>query len=274
MIRRFQNLAPAAQLIPNDVQKLETFIAPFAIIEQMDTAIKIKNVSVTLGGSVKALKNINVDLPIGKSIGFIGPSGAGKTTLIRSIVGRIKLTSGSIEIFGLPAGDSKLRNQITYMTQELSVYPDLTVMENLRYFATMMGHKNSNEIIKDVLSEVDMSEKANSLVKNLSGGQKQRVSLSVALIGSPKLMVLDEPTVGLDPVLRENLWKLFNKLESQGTTLLVSSHSMDEAERCDDLILIRSGNLIAHGSPSELKKQTDTKTIEESFLKLVGDEKE
>ena len=163
---------------------------------------------------------------------------------------------------------------MSYMTQELSVYPDLTVKENLKYFATMMGHKNVNEIIKNVLQEVDMSDKANSLVKNLSGGQKQRVSLSVALIGSPKLMVLDEPTIGLDPVLRESLWKLFNKLKAQGTTLLVSSHSMDEAERCDDLILIRSGKLLAHGSPNELKRHNNTNTIEETFLKLVGDVKE
>jgi len=238
------------------------------------SAIKISNLSVTLGGFYNALQDINVELAEGKAIGFIGPSGAGKTTLIRSIVGRIKLTSGSIEIFGLSAGDSKLRHQMSYMTQELSVYPDLTVKENLKYFATMMGHKNVNEIIKNVLQEVDMSDKANSLVKNLSGGQKQRVSLSVALIGSPKLMVLDEPTIGLDPVLRESLWKLFNKLKAQGTTLLVSSHSMDEAERCDDLILIRSGKLLAHGSPSELKKHNNTKTIKETFLKLVGDVKE
>ncbi len=238
------------------------------------SAIKISHLSVTLSGFFNALQDINVALPEGKAIGFIGPSGAGKTTLIRSIVGRVKLTSGSIEIFGLPAGDSKLRHQMSYMTQELSVYPDLTVKENLKYFATMMGHKNVNEIINNVLHEVDMSDKANSLVKNLSGGQKQRVSLSVALIGSPKLMVLDEPTIGLDPVLRESLWKLFNKLKAQGTTLLVSSHSMDEAERCDDLILIRSGKLLAHGSPSELKKNNNTKTIEETFLKLVGDVKE
>lgn len=242
----------------------------------METAVKIKNLSITLGGSVKALKNVSVDLPVGRSIGFIGPSGAGKTTLIRSIVGRLRPTRGSIEIFGLPAGSPKLRDQMSYMTQELSVYPDLTVKENLRYFAIMMGHNKSslNKIINKVLDDVDMSDKANSLVSNLSGGQKQRVSLSVALIGSPKLMVLDEPTIGLDPVLRESLWKLFNKLKSEGTTLLISSHSMDEAERCDDLILIRSGNLIAHGTPDELKKQTGTKSIEQTFLKLVGDSQE
>jgi ABC-2 type transport system ATP-binding protein len=241
------------------------------MIGGMEAAIKIKNLSVTLGGNVKALKNISIDLPVGKAVGFIGPSGAGKTTLIRSIVGRLRPTSGSIEIFGLPAGDPKLRNQMSYMTQELSVYPDLTVKENIRYFATMMGYK---DYTNDLLKEVDLLDKANNLVRDLSGGQKQRVSLSVALIGSPKLMVLDEPTIGLDPVLRDSLWKLFNKLKSQGTTLVVSSHSMDEAERCDDLILIRSGSLIAHDTPSELKKKTGTQTIEQSFLKLVGDKKE
>ncbi len=240
----------------------------------METAIKIKNLSVTLDGSFRALKDISVDLPVGQAIGFIGPSGAGKTTLIRSIVGRQRLTAGSIEIFGLPAGSVQLRNQMSYMTQGLSVYPDLTVKENLKYFATMMGQpkKQIKAIVDEVLESVDMTDKADALVSNLSGGQKQRVSLSVALIGSPKLMVLDEPTIGLDPVLRDSLWKLFNKLTAKGTTLLVSSHSMDEAERCDDLVLIRDGRLIAHNTPDELKNITGTKTIEESFLSLVGDE--
>jgi ABC-2 type transport system ATP-binding protein len=241
----------------------------------METAIKIKNLSVILDGSVQALKNISVDLPVGKAIGFIGPSGAGKTTLIRSIVGRQRLTEGSIEIFGLPAGSVQLRDQMSYMTQGLSVYPDLTVRENLKYFATMMGHPKSRirDVVDEVLESVDMTDKAGALVSNLSGGQKQRASLSVALIGSPKLMVLDEPTIGLDPVLRDSLWKLFNKLTAKGTTLLVSSHSMDEAERCDDLVLIRDGQLIAHNTPDELKKITGTKTVEESFLRLVGDKK-
>jgi ABC-2 type transport system ATP-binding protein len=241
----------------------------------METAIKIKNLSVTLDGSVQALKNISVNLPVGKSVGFIGPSGAGKTTLIRSIVGRQHLTKGSIEIFGLPAGSVQLRSQLSYMTQELSVYPDLTVKENLKYFATMMGHprKQIRSVVDGVLESVDMTDKADALVSNLSGGQKQRVSLSVALIGSPKLMVLDEPTIGLDPVLRDSLWKLFNKLTTKGTTLLISSHSMDEAERCDDLVLIRDGQLIAHNTPDELKAITGAKTVEQSFLKLVRDGK-
>jgi ABC-2 type transport system ATP-binding protein len=239
----------------------------------MDSAVKIKNVSVILGGHFKALKDINLDLPIGKTIGFIGPSGAGKTTLIRAVVGSLRITSGEIQVFDEPAGSKVLRKQVSYMTQELSVYPDLTVYENLKYFITMAGQsrKTSGSILKEVLGLVDMTNKSGSLVSDLSSGQKQRVSLAVALIGSPKLMVLDEPTVGLDPVLRKKLWSLFTKLASQGTTLIISSHSMDEAGRCDDLVLIRDGSLLAHSSPKELLQSTCTKTVEESFLKLVGD---
>ncbi len=238
----------------------------------MEKIIKIKNLSVVLSGQVHALSNINLELVSGRSIGFIGPSGAGKTTLIKSIVGRLHLTEGSIDIYGLPAGSKELRHQISYMTQDLSIYPDLTLTQNLKYFATIIGLKDSiaTQQIKQILLEIDMQDKANSLIKNLSGGQKQRASLAIALLGNPKLMVLDEPTVGLDPVLRESLWKLFNKLKSKGTTFLISSHSMDEAERCDDLVLIRQGKIITHSSPSELKKKTSSKTIEESFLKLVG----
>lgn len=239
----------------------------------MEPVVKIKNLSVTLGGKFKALKNINLELPKGKTIGFIGPSGAGKTTLIRGIVGSLHLTSGEIRVFDELAGSPNLRRQLTYMTQELSVYPDLTARENLRYFVTMSGQsrKTSEAQISDVLKAVNMTNKYNSLVRDLSSGQKQRVSLAIALIGSPKLMVLDEPTVGLDPVLRKKLWSLFAELASQGTTLIISSHSMDEANRCDDLVLIRDGRLIAHNSPKELLEQTATKTVEESFLKLVGD---
>lgn len=238
----------------------------------MEPAVKIKNLSVTLGGHFQALQGINLELPAGKAIGFIGPSGAGKTTLIRGIVGRLQTAEGSIEVFGQPAGSPGLREQVSYMTQELSVYPDLTVQENLNYFVTMAGQprKQACKVISEVLTAVDLTDKANNLVSNLSSGQKQRVSLAIALIGSPRLMVLDEPTVGLDPVLRKNLWELFNRLAGQGTTLIISSHSMDEAQRCDDLVLIRAGKVIAHSSPAEFRKQTGTKTVEQGFLKLAG----
>lgn len=214
----------------------------------MGLAVKINNLSVTLGDSVKALKHVNLDIPEGKITGFIGPSGAGKTTLIKSIVGRLKTPQGAVEIFGLPAGSPGLRTAVTYMPQELSVYTDLTVKENLVYFARMSGQTKveASATLKQILSTIDMPDKANELVSDLSGGQKQRVSLAVALIGSRKLMVLDEPTIGLDPALRDGLWRLFNEIAAKGTTLIISSHSMDEARRCEDLVLIREGEIIAH----------------------------
>jgi ABC-2 type transport system ATP-binding protein len=237
-----------------------------------ESAVRIKAASVVLGGYYHALKHVNVDIAPGKITGFIGPSGAGKTTLIRSIVGRQRLSSGSITINGISAGSAKLRSQVSYMTQEASVYSDLTVRENLTYFATMSGipRKDMRSAVTDILKTVDMSEHAGQLVGKLSGGQKQRVSLAIALIGNPTLMVLDEPTVGLDPLLREQLWRLFHELAAKGTTLIISSHVMDEAERCDDLLLIRNGELLAHGSPKELCEQTGTRSVEQSFLKLVG----
>jgi ABC-2 type transport system ATP-binding protein len=238
----------------------------------VDTAVKIKNLTIVLGDRFKALKNVSIDLPAGKMVGVIGPSGAGKTTLIRGIVGRLHITSGTINVFDQPAGTPSLRKQINYMTQELSVYPDLTVRENLRYFTIMDGQarKHINATITRVLEAVDMIDKATNLVSSLSGGEKQRVSLAIALIGSPKLLVLDEPTVGLDPVLRENLWELFARLAALGHSLIITSHSMDEAERCDDLVLIRNGRVIAHSSPLELRQRTGAKTVEQGFLKLVG----
>lgn len=237
-----------------------------------EAAIQIRNLTVVLGKKYKALKDVSVDLPEGKIIGFIGPSGAGKTTLIRTIVGRQKIAKGHVTIFGQPAGSATLRSQLSYMTQEVSVYADLTVEENLRYFATMAGNygKRSRAVTSELLKTVDMSDKAKNLASSLSGGQKQRLSLAVALIGYPKLMVLDEPTVGLDPLLRERLWELFRRIAAQGTTLIVSSHVMEEAERCDDLLLVRNGEIIAHDSPQAICERTGSKTVEESFLKLVG----
>lgn len=238
----------------------------------MDIAVKINKLSVVLDGAVQALKDVSLELPTGKMIGLIGPSGAGKTTLMRSIVGRLKIGDGCIDIFGHPAGSAVLRREISYMTQELSIYSDLTVTENLIYFATMFGQNKSEakDNVSRVLSLVDLTDKSDEMVDNLSGGQKQRVSLAIALIDSPKMMVLDEPTVGLDPVLRDNLWKLFKQLSDQGTTLIISSHSMDEASRCDDIVLVRDGEVIAHSSPDDLLKNTNTDTVEQAFLKLVG----
>jgi ABC-2 type transport system ATP-binding protein len=238
----------------------------------MASVITIDKLSVVLGGEYRALRNISVELDGGKITGFIGPSGAGKTTLIRAIVGRQRITSGRVTALGLPAGSKPLRSRVSYMTQEISVYDDLTVHENIRYFASMAGYSRQRlrEVCSEALAAVDMAHKAGVLVSSLSGGQKQRVSLAVALIGEPELLVLDEPTVGLDPVLREQLWKLFRELASQGKTIIISSHVMDEAERCDSLLLIRDGQLVAYGTPHELCERTGTKTVEQSFLKLAG----
>lgn len=205
-------------------------------------------------------------------MGLIGPSGAGKTTLIRAIVGRQHITQGTVTVLGKPAGTPALRSRLSYMTQENSVYPDLTVRQNLRYFATMFGLKRNaiDAEIAKIIDIVDMQPQLNQLVSSLSGGQKQRVSLAVALIGHPEIMVLDEPTVGLDPALREEIWSLFRKLAEHGTTLIISSHVMDEAERCDELVLIRDGEVLAQGSPIQLCEETGTKTVEQSFLKLIG----
>jgi ABC-2 type transport system ATP-binding protein len=237
----------------------------------MSTAVEIKKLNITFAGNFTAIDDISFELPTGKITGFIGPSGAGKTTLIRAIVGRHKITKGSITVFGLPAGSAKLRQHMSYMTQELSVYADLTVQQNLRYFAAMFGikHRDIPKLITGLLKTTDMDQQVNQLVSSLSSGQKQRVSLAIALIGYPKLMVLDEPTVGLDPVLREQIWQLFRTLAAGGTTLIVSSHVMDEAERCDNLVLIRDGKILAHGSPESLCHQTGTKNVEQSFLSLV-----
>ncbi len=225
-----------------------------------------------LGGHFSALKRVSFELEPGRITGFIGPSGAGKTTLMRAIVGRQRTTHGKVQVLGLPAGSAALRSRVSYMTQDVSVYSDLTVQENVLYFARMLGRrgKAALDACAKALAEVDMSGKSHVLVAHLSGGQKQRVSLAIALLGDPELLVLDEPTVGLDPVLREQLWQLFRGLAVAGKTIIVSSHVMDEAERCDDLLLIRDGQIVAHDTPKELCERTGTKTVEQAFLSLAG----
>lgn len=238
----------------------------------MQYAVEIKNVTLKLSKDFAAIKDVSANIPQGKITGFIGPSGAGKTTLIRAIVGRQQIAKGVIEVLSHPAGSASLRNDVTYMTQSLSVYSDLTVRENLRYFAQMAGvsRKTLNAETESVLQAVDMIEHKNSLVEVLSGGQKQRVSLAISLIAKPKLLVLDEPTVGLDPVLREHLWNLFRTLTQQGSTIVLTSHVMDEASRCDELLLIRDGCILAHDSPQKICEGTGSDTVEQAFIKLVG----
>ena len=238
----------------------------------MKSIIVIDKLSVMLGRDFPALKDVSLDIAQGTITGFIGPSGAGKTTLIRTIVGRQRITGGRANVLDLPAGSSKLRSRVGYMTQENSVYTDLTVHENVRYFARMLGYRGDQARVQaaEALSKVDMLDKTDVVVSDLSGGEKQRVSLAIALLGEPELLVLDEPTVGLDPVLRERLWQLFRYLAEAGKTIIVSSHVMDEAERCDDLVLIRDGQIVAHTTPAALRSRTSTKTVEQAFLKLAG----
>jgi ABC-2 type transport system ATP-binding protein len=236
------------------------------------SAIHLQDVSVLLDQKFQALRNVSLDLPSTKITGIIGPSGAGKTTLIRAIVGRQKITKGTVTVFGQPAGDASLRSTVSYMTQTASIYNDLTVSENIRYFAVMAGISRDTcpAEVKRLLETVDLTSHATHLAGSLSGGQKQRVSLAIALIGQPKLLVLDEPTVGLDPLLREQLWLLFRHLAQAGATLIISSHVMEEAERCDELVLLRDAQVLASGTPKHLRAQTNSQTVEQSFLKLVG----
>jgi ABC-2 type transport system ATP-binding protein len=238
----------------------------------MESIISIDKLSVMLG-NYPALRDITLELPAGQIIGFIGPSGAGKTTLIRAIVGRQRLHAGSLMVLGAPAGSASLRHRLRYMTQETAVYEDLTVGQNLRYFARMSGLRGKSLVseCRRVLRQVDMTDKSDVLVANLSGGQRQRVSLAVTLLGEGELLVLDEPTVGLDPVLRAELWKLFKNLAAEGKTVIISSHVMDEAERCDDLVLIRDGKVVAHEPPVELCDRVKVSSVEAAFLKLAGE---
>lgn len=235
----------------------------------METAIEIKNLRVVLGSGFTALHDVSAELPAGRVIGFIGPSGAGKTTLIRSIIGRQKISGGSIDVLGMKAGSAGLRPRVGYMPQSPAAYPDLTVQQNLRYFAKMKGL--GKDAADKVISQTRLTRQAKQLMSTLSGGQKSRVSMAIALLGEPDILVLDEPTVGVDPVLRRQLWELFRELTGQGTTIIVSSHVMDEAGRCDDLLLIREGRVLAHDSPAAFRQKTGTTTVEEGFLRLAGD---
>lgn len=213
------------------------------------------------------LNDISFTLPRGKLIGLMGPSGSGKTTLMRSLLGVQIPTHGTVTILESPAGASALRSQIGYVSQSPAVYSDLTVKQNLAYFAVLVGVKKSR--VAEVLDEVDLVPQSEQLVATLSGGQTARVSLAIALLGSPSVLILDEPTVGLDPVLRVQLWTLFHELTKAGTTIVVSSHVMDEAERCDELLLLRAGELLWQGVAKNLLKETGADSVENAFIRLV-----
>ena len=230
------------------------------------TAIVVDGLRVKRGGRA-VLRDLSFAVASGSVTGLLGPSGCGKTTLMRAIVGVQIVESGRVEVLGAPAGSPPLRARVGYVTQAPSVYGDLSVRENLRYFARVLGR--SQERIARVLDTVALGGQADRVVSSLSGGQMARVSLATALLGEPELLVLDEPTVGLDPVLRRDLWATFRELAAGGTTLLVSSHVMEEAEHCDELLLMREGELLAAESPDELRTRTGRERLDEAFLALI-----
>lgn len=230
-------------------------------------AIEIDSLRVVRGGK-EVLPGLSIGMRAGIITGLLGPSGCGKTTLMRAIVGVQVVASGRVTVLGLPAGSKALRSRVGYVTQAPAVYDDLTVGANLRYFAKILGA--APERVAAVVETVGLTGYGEKLVSQLSGGQRARVSLATALLNEPDVLVLDEPTVGLDPVLRQELWTTFHELADRGATLLVSSHVMDEAERCDELILMRDGLILAHASPEDVLSQANASTVEEAFLHLVG----
>jgi ABC-2 type transport system ATP-binding protein len=228
-------------------------------------AVEIRGLQVVRG---KRAVLDRLDLTIGGGVtGLLGPSGCGKSTLMRCLVGVQQVRAGTVEIFGDQAGSRPLRDRVGYVTQAASVYDDLTIAENLRFFARVLGV--GKDEVDRVVEAVDLGRNRDQVVGQLSGGQRSRASLAVALLGSPDLLVLDEPTVGLDPVLREDLWTLFHGLADEGTAVFVSSHVMDEAERCHRLLLMREGRIIADGSPGVIKEQAGADSIDAAFLAIV-----
>jgi ABC-2 type transport system ATP-binding protein len=229
-------------------------------------AVEIDALRVVRGGRT-VIDGLTASLSSGRITGLLGPSGSGKTTLMRSIVGVQRVAGGEVTVLGRPAGSPRLRRRVAYVTQDASVYADLTVQQNLRYFASVLGAPQGD--VDRVTEQVGLTGRETDRVGRLSGGQRSRVSLAVALLGTPELLVLDEPTVGLDPVLRRDLWLLFGELAASGLTLLVSSHVMDEASRCDDLMLMREGSVLAHDSYERVLEMTRCSDIESAFLALV-----
>ena len=229
-------------------------------------AIDVRDLSIIRGGNT-ALQHFSCTMRPGRVVGLLGPSGSGKTTLIRTIVGVQRISTGSVTVFGEPAGSPSLRRRTGYLTQSPAIYEDLTVTENVSYFAAVCGAARSR--IPQAIREVGLQDAAHQVSHTLSGGQRSRASLACAIVGDPELLVLDEPTVGQDPVLREELWDSFRARAAAGATVLVSSHVMDEAARCDDLLLIRDGGLLAAGTPAEITGQAGTSDLDAAFLTLI-----
>jgi ABC-2 type transport system ATP-binding protein len=248
-------------------------------LSQLGDAIHVEDLRVVRGGR-EVLHGISLGVQRGSVTGLLGPSGSGKTTLMRAIVGVQIVAGGTVEVLGLPAGAPELRSRVSrharervgYVTQAPSVYGDLTVLENLRYFAAIV--EAGPERVAEVLRAVGLAGREGQLTASLSGGERARVSLASALLGRPELLVLDEPTVGLDPVLRAELWRMFHGLAAEGCTLLVSSHVMDEAAECDRLLLMRDGSVLDHTTPQALRERTGEDDLGRAFLAVIEAEGE
>jgi ABC-2 type transport system ATP-binding protein len=232
----------------------------------MSYAVEVDGLRVARGGR-EVVCGLTFSVPRGSVVGLLGPSGCGKTTLMRSVVGVQIVASGTVTVLGHPAGSRQLRRRVGYATQNPAVYADLSVRENLRYFASVLGAPKGDA--DRVIEEVGLGGARDQVAADLSGGQVHRASLAVALLGAPELLVLDEPTVGLDPVLRGELWELFHELAARGTTLLVSSHVIDEAARCERLLFMREGELLADDTPDALRARTGAQDLEEAFLHII-----
>ncbi|HZQ33417.1 MAG TPA: ABC transporter ATP-binding protein [Mycobacterium sp.] len=232
----------------------------------VEPAIAIDGLRVVRGKRL-AIHGLSVQIARGTITGLLGPSGCGKTTLIRSIVGTQIITEGSVTVLGQPAGCAALRRRVGYMPQDPTIYNDLRIVDNVRYFASLYGMDAA--AADSAIDAVGLQDHRTAYCANLSGGQRTRASLACALVCQPDLLVLDEPTVGLDPVLRADLWDQFHALARAGTTLLVSSHVMDEADHCGDLLLMRDGHLVAHTTPTQLREDTGCTSLEEAFLSII-----
>lgn len=230
------------------------------------SAVVVRDLEVRRG-TKRVLPAISLSIPRGQVTALVGPSGSGKTTLMRAVVGVQVVKGGQVTVLGRPAGAPALRRRVGYVTQAPSVYDDLTVRENLRYFARIVGAPEHR--VEETVAQVGLREQLDQVAGSLSGGERSRASLAVALLGDPELIVLDEPTVGLDPVLRRELWRTFHALADAGATLIVSTHVMDEAGRCDVLVVMRQGRIVASAPPAELLERTGTDDLEQAFIALA-----
>ncbi|HYS30315.1 MAG TPA: ABC transporter ATP-binding protein [Candidatus Limnocylindria bacterium] len=234
------------------------------MIQTTQNAVEVHDV-VKSFGRLRALDGISLSIRRGEIYGLLGPNGAGKTTLIRAMVGLVRPDAGTVTVLGRRMPELAVLSRIGYMTQAAALYPDLSVEENVRFFAAINGSRDG---VDDVLRFVDLYDRRRSVVSTLSGGMRTRASMACALVHQPELLLLDEPTVGVDPQLRAQLWDRFQQMAANGTTIIVSSHVMDEAERSQRLGLILFGKLLAQGSANDLRRQAGVDRLEDAFLKL------